>query len=257
VNRIRARRFLAALAFLTSVAWIPVSAQTPEELFDRGNLAYESGRFEEAAEAYEAAIRYGIRDPRLEYNRGNAAFKLGNLGEAILHYERAYRLDPTDPDIQSNLELARSLRADQVEEPEMAAPIRFVRGIQDRLGPDRQAWMLLALVWIAATLVAWRSARPGGWSPAAGWSLAAIVLVGVLLSASWWVTDRRLARRDLAVVLAESVEVLAGPGQNNAPLFTIHAGLDVTVRAERDDWVQIGLPNRLNGWVPREALGFL
>lgn len=236
---------------------VPALGRTPEELFDRGNVAYGEGRFEDAAEAYRDALRYGIQDPRLEYNLGNAAFKLGDLGEAILHYERAYRLAPTDPEIRGNLELARSLRADQVEATELPALLRYLRSIQDRVGPDRQAVVLLLLVWIAVGIVTWCSAKPRGWTPTAGWTLAAVLLAGFLLAASWRGTQRRLERADVAVVLVDSVEVLAGPGQNNAPLFTVHEGLDLRVRAEREDWVQVSLPNGLNGWVPRESLGFL
>ena len=59
------------------------------------------------------------------------------------------------------------------------------------------------------------------------------------------------------MVLDDSVEVLAGPGENNASLFTVHEGLTLTVRSERPGWVQVSLPNGLNGWVPRTVLGFV
>jgi len=242
---------LASLALACTV----VSAETPEELFDRGNRLYEEGKYQEAAEAYAAAARYGIEDVRLEYNLGNAAFRLGRLGEAVLHYERAYRLDPTDPDVVSNLDLARSLRADRVEEPQVAAWIEWVRRIQNRLGPDRQAITALFLFWIVAALCAWCWARPGGWSAAAGWLVASLVLSLALVGASWWITRARLDGSDLAVVLTGPVEVLAGPGESHAPLVTVHEGLEVRIRGERESWVQVRLPNGLNGWIPGDALG--
>ena len=101
----------------------PVAAQSPEELFNKGNLAYEEGRFNDAAMAYRGLLRYQIQDPTLEYNLGNAEFRLGHLGAAILHYERARRLEPTDPDIRANLEYAQSFRFDRVETPEQAAVV--------------------------------------------------------------------------------------------------------------------------------------
>jgi SH3-like domain-containing protein len=64
----------------------------------------------------------------------------------------------------------------------------------------------------------------------------------------------RLEARPLAVVQAEAVEVLAGPGRNHATLFTVHEGLTLEVRAERDGWLQIRLPNGWNGWVESGAL---
>jgi SH3-like domain-containing protein len=56
-----------------------------------------------------------------------------------------------------------------------------------------------------------------------------------------------------AVVLAPSVEALAGPGLENAALFTLHEGATVDVRAEREGWFQVALPNGASGWVERRA----
>jgi SH3-like domain-containing protein len=77
------------------------------------------------------------------------------------------------------------------------------------------------------------------------------------VAGSWYSTWQRLEGVRIAVVLASPVEVLAGAGPNNASLFTIHEGLRVEVRQEQQGWVQVSLPNGLNGWVPHEALGFV
>jgi uncharacterized protein YgiM (DUF1202 family) len=53
--------------------------------------------------------------------------------------------------------------------------------------------------------------------------------------------------------LQPSAEALAGPGLNNAALFTLHEGTTVTVRSEREGWLQVALPNGLSGWVVRDA----
>jgi len=235
----------------------PLSAESPEEIFARGNAAYERGRYEEAAEAYRTVLDYGFRDARVEYNLGNAAFKLGRLGESVLHYERALRLDPTDEDALGNLAFARTRCADRVEMPETAAPLRIVRSIQNRVGPDRQAVTLLAVVWLLAALLAWCGGRPGGWNATAGWLLSALLFLGVIVTASWYATSVRLERTRLAVVLQGAVDVLAGPDQNNASIFTVHEGLTLEVVSERQEWFQVSLPNGLNGWVPRDALGIV
>ena len=246
--------------FPSLIVWAALrsaSAESPEEMFARGNAAYEGGRYEEAAEAYRTVLNYGFQDPRVEYNLGNAAFKLGRLGESVLHYERALRLEPTDEDALGNLALARMRCADKVEMPETAAPVRIVRSIQDRLGPDRQAVALLIVVWLLAALVAWCAARPGGWNVTAGWLLSVLLFLTVIVTASWYATSVRLERTRLAVVLQAAVDVLAGPDQNNASIFTIHEGLTIEVVSERPEWVQVSLPNGLNGWVPRDALGIV
>jgi tetratricopeptide (TPR) repeat protein len=253
VSNLLFRRVGPALAGLLLVGSAAV-AETPEEIFVQGNEAYEEERYADALEAYQTLLKYRIRDPRVEYNLGNTYFRLGDLGRAILHFERAHRLAPTDPEVAGNLEFARSTARDKVEPEPAPLLLRWLRGAQDRSGPDRQAWIALALCWILAGWLAWILARPGRWKPAYGWWLAAVVLLIGLLTASWYVTYDRLEGRRLAVVLQDSVEVLAGPGENNATLFTMHEGLTIEVRDVRAEWVQVSLPNGLNGWVPREVL---
>jgi tetratricopeptide (TPR) repeat protein len=250
MHRGRLAAFLVVLCF----AGIP-AAQTPEDLMRRGNAAYEQGLYEEAAEHFRGILRYSVSDPTVEYNLGNAEFRLGNLGRSILHYERARRLDPLDEDIRGNLEFARSLCFDRVEAQPQAAAIRWLRAVQNRLGPDRQAWAGLILAWFAAGLIAWGFARPGRWSAAHGWTLAALFLAMVVTAPSWYVTLERLEGGRAAVVLEEVVEVLAGPSYNNPALFTVHEGLKLEIRSERDEWYQVSLPNGLNGWIAKEAVG--
>jgi tetratricopeptide (TPR) repeat protein len=250
------RRVLVVLAFLT-VSGIPAAAQSPETLFQEGNQAYQEGDFAAAAGMYEMVLQYGIRDPRVEYNLGNAYFRLGRLGEAILHFERAARLDPTDADIAGNLEFARSKRFDRVDPPDESALVSWVRGVQNRIGPDGQAVIVLVLVWVIAGLIGWGAARPGNWSAALGWTLSAVVVVTAVAGASWYTTYQRIEGQQLAVILDHAVEILAGPGENNASLFTVHEGLTVEVRDDRGEWIHVSLPNGLNGWLRRDTVGLV
>jgi tetratricopeptide (TPR) repeat protein len=245
---------LAAALFLCQPWCAAAFAQTPEDIFHRGNAAYEQGRYADAVEAYRSLLRYDVRDPIVEYNLANAEFRVGNLGRAILHYERARRLDPTDPDIQNNLEFARSRCFDRVETPRQAAVARWLRALQNRLGPDRQAWVAVATVWLIAALFAWCLSRPGGWTARHGWVLAVLLVAMVAAVSSWYVTLDRLDGRRSAVVLVEVAEVLAGPGYSNPTLFTVHEGLTLEIRAEREDWLQVSLPNGLNGWIARRSV---
>ena len=208
-------------------------------------------------QAYATILKYGIRDARVEYNLGNTYFKMGRLGQSILSYERARRLAPTDPEILANLELARSKCYDRVVPVEVAWPVRWLRAVQDRIGPDRHALAFLGVVWVIAFLVTWASTRAPGWTAGAGWSLVALTLAATLVGLSWYTSYGRLEGKRLAVVLDGAVEVLAGPGENNASLFIVHEGLTLELRAEWPEWVQVSLPNGLHGWLPRSAVGLV
>jgi tetratricopeptide (TPR) repeat protein len=256
VNGSDVRALIAALLF-GCVLCGASAAQGPDERFDLGLEAYENGRFAEAAAYWEQLARLGVHDPRVEYNLANALFKTGRLGEAVLHWERARRLAPTDPDVRWNLRYARTLLADRVPLESTGGPIRWIEAVQDRLGPGRQAGVVLALWWALALVIAWAGARPRGWTATIGWVLAVLGLSLALAGTSWWTTWNRLSDRDVAVVLAESAEVRAGPGENNAGLVTVHEGLTIRVRQAREGWVQIELPDGLNGWIRRDAVGIV
>ena len=248
---------LILLAATLATLFAPLRAETLEEAFLRGNAAYEQGHYDDAVRAYRGILRYRIKNPVVEYNLANAEFKLNNLGPAILHYRRALRLDPTDAETLSNLAYATSFCQDRVELPEQAAVVRWLRSAQNRLGARRQAWLALGLLWAFAGVIAWRVSRPGGWSGRYGWLLATLILAAALSSISAYDSWKQLDGRRLAVVQKDSADVLAGPGPNNPTLFTVHEGLTLEIRSVREGWLQISLPNGLNGWVNAKALGIV
>jgi tetratricopeptide (TPR) repeat protein len=234
-------------------AMAPARAESPEETFDAACRAYDQGHWDIAADGFRGLLRYGLADWRLEYNLANTEYKRGRLGEAILHYERARRLNPADPAIVANLGLARAKLRDVVEDDSAAGVLQLVRGAQDRVGVSAQLVVLLACVWMIAAIVTWCGSRSGGFTPLWGWTLAALLLMSILVFLSWRASWFRLEGTPRAVILKASVEALAGPGLNNTALFTLHEGIAVTIESEREGWLQVSLPNGLTGWVVRDA----
>jgi uncharacterized protein YgiM (DUF1202 family) len=123
------------------------------------------------------------------------------------------------------------------------------------LGADRQAWAVVLLVWAICGVLAWCLSETGRWSARHGWILAVLLLAVVAVGTSWWVTEQRTRGHRTAVVLEDTVEVLAGPGRNNATLATVHEGLDLEIRGERSEWIQVRLPNGVSGWVSESSVG--
>jgi tetratricopeptide (TPR) repeat protein len=244
----------AAVALLALFGSGPaVAAESPEDTFDSACRAYEEGRWDAAADGFRSLLRYGLADARLEYNLANTEYKRGRLGEAILHYERARRLDPADPETKANLAIARARLRDVVDEDDAAGVLGALRSAQDRIGVAAQAWLLIGCVWLIGAIVTWCGSRAGGFTPGWGWTLAGLLLTSALVFLSWRATWSRLEGTPRAVVLKPSVEALAGPGLNNAALFTLHEGIAVTIESEREGWLQVSLPNGLTGWVVRDA----
>ncbi len=242
--------FALQLALCAVASGSQTLASTPRELFQSGNNLYEQGRFQEAADAYEKILGYGVADPRVLYNLANADFKVGKLGAAILYYERAQRLAPSDQDVRDNLELARGLIRDRVPEAEIPYPVQAVKEVLDALPVDLLSLIFLCVYFITGGLVGalplvtgYARRRVLGYA-AAVTGLCALLAGGALL---YKIQDRTAEH---AIVMADRVDVLSGPSADNTVLFTVHEGTRLEVRNRRDGWFQVSLPNAMSGWVP-------
>ncbi|MFQ5878018.1 MAG: tetratricopeptide repeat protein [Acidobacteriota bacterium] len=252
MRRQRPRAPIALLLLLAGA--LPALASSPADLFEQGNTAYEDGRYDDAAAAYERILRYGLRDPRVHYNLGNAYFKLGRLGSSILQYERALRIDPSDREARENLEFARSRIRDRVSEPEMPYPIRALTGALDRTSTGATTATFLTFYLAAGGLVGTLGlVRSYGWRRALGYAaLLAGVLAALAGGGLYYKVDQITAEQ--AIVVREKLDVRSGPAEDNTVLFTVHEGTRVELRNRLDDWYQVSLPNALSGWVPASGV---
>ncbi|MFQ5790350.1 MAG: tetratricopeptide repeat protein [Acidobacteriota bacterium] len=228
---------------------------SPRDIFQRAQALYDEGHFREAAAEYESLRGQGIEDGALYYNLGNAYFKSGQLGLAILSYERALRLMPGDEDTQANLDFANELIADVVEGAELPLFLRWAVELYQALRPDFWAGILsftFVLGGIATSVL-----LLGRWPPLRTLSVYALVILGFLAIVSAGVLAAKLhsvSDQVEAVVLVPSSDVRSGPGETNPQLVEVHEGFKVAVLGEREDWLQVRLPNGLVGWIRQEDI---
>jgi len=226
------------------------------DLFETGNRLYRENDLDAALAAYRGLLEAGYESPDLQYNLGNTYFKMGDLGRSILSWERALRLDPGNADTRANLELARSLTADEID-------------------PLPRFWLLSALSWwvnllprggltlllsLGYLLVAGglcliilsrgrERARLGAWLSLVG--LAGALLFGVTLLARTGV----LGGSDWGIVLEEAVPVQSAPSaEADLTLFLIHEGTKVRIDQTSQTWLEVVLEDGKVGWVPADAL---
>ena len=255
---LRSGRLAFALIAAALLAALPlaVSAQAPGDLeaMAASNALYEDGHYEQAARSYQQLADKGYDDPALYYNLGNAYFKQDDLGRAILNYLRAERLAPRDDDIRANLDFARDQTLDVLEDGE-APFVRFATSLLSRVTIGELAAVALAswLLFAAGLLLA--MIGPRRW---AAWTRTAAAAAAVLLLLGGGSLAGRLylesASRD-AVILAEEVDVVSGPGSRYTPEFTLHAGAETGLVERRGAWARIALPGgSLQGWVPAASV---
>ena len=88
------------LMFFTSAFALKSS---PTAAFPEAVSLYKSGKYGEAAEAFEKIAQTGLQNGRLFYNLGNAYTQIGKAEQAAEAYAVAAQLAPRDAQIASRL----------------------------------------------------------------------------------------------------------------------------------------------------------
>lgn len=228
------------------------SAGAQDEIVESGNRYYQAGDYPAAVEAYEAVLAEGFESSDVFYNLGNAHFKTGGLGRAILSWERALALEPGGPDALANLELARSLTADEIEPLPRFWLLSVVWWWVD-LVPRFWLVLVVGVAWLASTVgVVMRIlGRTDGMRLTGLWTAAGGLVVVLILGTNLVVRELDLGTPERAVILAESVSVRSAPADDDdLTVFEVHEGTRVRIDQRTDEWAEIVLEDGKVGWVP-------
>jgi tetratricopeptide (TPR) repeat protein len=242
---------VATLALLATASAV---AQSPAQLFQQGNSAYQQGNYTAAISAYEAILKTGVSGGELCFNLGNAYYKQGDMGRAILNYERALRLMPGDDDLRHNLQLANLLIVDKIE----VTPRLFIWDWWDGL----KAWFSLSgITWLVYALLVLTAGAVVAIILARSYAvrkigvLATLVIGLVLVVAVVALVDkaRDAGRSDEAIIIATITTIKNSPDEKSSDAFVLHAGVKVRITDIVNHWVQIRLADGKVGWMEQSA----
>lgn len=247
-------RFLFPLLLLFPFLATNAHAQkeTWGERIYKANHAFREGRFEEAVEEYNRLIDDGCRNGHIQFNLGNAYFKQGNLGQAILHYERARLHIPRDADLRFNLQYTLDQTVDAIaDSPGMIKQGLF--WLEDFTAKE------LGLVFVGFNVLFWsilalRLFYRQEWTY---YGLIILLILWAISGLSFTVKWVDLATDDRAIVIAEEVDVLAGPDIKDTLLFKLHEGSRARFERAEEGWSLIALPDDKRGWVSTESIALI
>ena len=223
--------------------------ESVEELFFRANQAYKEGRFQEATDQYNQLVRSGHRSGHLFYNLGNAYFRLNQLGWAILNYERARLLMPRDADLHFNLGYARDQAQDAVPNRRGFFTMAFFWTTAFNLGELFRGFAVVNLLFWGILLTRFFFRREWMY-----YLFLVFFIFWLILGASFGIKWYQTATDDRSVILAEEVNILAGPDIKDTVLFKLHAGTIVHLERSEDGWSLVRLPDLKRGWVESENM---
>ncbi|MBN1780109.1 tetratricopeptide repeat protein [bacterium] len=233
-----------------------LSADSRQHLFEKGNTLYTEGKFEEALRAYMEILDMGYENGPLYYNIGNCYYKAGHIGRAILNYERARKLMPSDEDLKANMSIAQLSVVDQFEVSPDFIGIQLLHAFYYTLPKRLQITLFLATYVLFMGVLIWRLLTRSSMGMFLlrqfTWIFGAFFLV-LALSLAGRIADEQ--RSVEAIILADKVDVMNKPVKEGGEVAgSLHEGTKVRLDRSYEDWVEIILPDRHVGWVPKSAL---
>ncbi len=222
--------------------------QSSFHMLSEAARAFDAGEAQKSAKLYEQVLAAGPVNGSLLFNLGNAYYRTARVGEAIAAYKGARRFLPRDAEVAANLESARKLRKDMIEEKTRPLDVAF---FWFSWFTGREFVQAGGVVFALAVMWAWvrRFQVRLPWWPHLIFLPASFFLLLSACGKYFHVTDL-----EEAVVSAEEISVKSANGDNNVTLFLLHSGAEVVLGERREGWVQIQIADNRKGWVREEFL---
>jgi len=262
------RKFHLLICLLTFFAIVSqaVAQQSVAGLLDEANQNYNEGRYDTAVTLYREAIRNGADNGHVQYNLGNAYYRLGDIGYAIVSYRRALFEFPRDPDIIANIQLVRKDAVDKIDDSQGAVKFRGLLFLNANLSSYEMGVTFFCLYFIFWTsLVAFLLKRNS--------ATKTIAITSLLLAMFWgFFTFGVLPGRDgqpelaltssarelsPAVVVVEKANIYSGNAETFQVVFVLHDGAEIQTGEQRQDWIEVVLPQGRRGWTKTELLSLI
>jgi len=230
-------------------------AQEQEEKFRQGAGCFSAGRFDEALDVWTSLYKTGYRSAELNYNIGNAYFKMNNIPGSILYYERANLLKPADEDIKYNLQIARTLVVDRLEEIPELFFVRLYNFISLLMSSNTWARISIATFILCLFLLSLYFYSSKYRLKVLGFWLALFMIIVSLSSLALTIRNKNLVYDSReAIIFSPLVNGKSSPDNSGTDLFLLHEGTKVTVEDEVGEWYEVRLSDGNKGWIPSNSL---
>ena len=227
----------------------PAKSETIQSLKQKADDAYSKGKYLDAIESYEAALKKG-KSANLYYNLGNAYYRTDNVTRAIINYEKARLLAPGDDDIIHNLEVARSKTIDNIQPGEK---IFFKVWYEDiKTSMDIDTWATLSLVSLVVALLlflVYLFVKNMMLRKAAFYLSVALVIVFILGNVFASQLKDYTTNSKCAVIVSPTATAKKTPTEQGADACILHEGTRGDVIDALKGWYEIRLADGTEGWI--------
>lgn len=226
-----------------------------EKLFREATDLYNSGKYEEAVNKYEAILNSGEHSAALYYNLGNAHYKLNHVGPSIYYYEKALQLSPDDADIKNNIAFAKNMTVDAIEPATKTGWQRFKANTLGKFSFDGWAvWSVLGVCLFVAFLIAYFLIGIS-WLKRLFFTLAFVMLLGAGIT--YYCAElqyRESYNSTYAIIYVPECAVNAEPNGGSDVIFSLHEGTKVKILETLNLFKRIQLTDGKTGWVKKDDI---
>ena len=223
--------------------------------FEKGNVLYQKGQYEQAIQAYESVLDSHQQSAELYFNLGNSYFKLHKVAPSIYYYEKALVLHPEDAEVANNLKFAQKLTIDEVKEVQKVGFAKLLRDFTAIFHYNTWAWIavVLSMVFLLFFIGYYFSLTAS--SKRIFFFGMFVWLVSLLISLAAGIFEKNhFVNERPAIVFAEVVEVKSEPQKASPATFILHEGTKVFVEETLGNWKKIQLTDGTEGWIQNEAI---
>ena len=227
----------------------PAKSETIQSLKQKADDAYSKGKYLDAIESYEAALKKG-KSANLYYNLGNAYYRTDNVTRAIINYEKARLLAPGDDDIIHNLEVARSKTIDNIQPGEKIFFKVWYENIKTSMGID--TWATLSLVSLVVALLlflVYLFVKNMMLRKVAFYLSVALVIVFILGNVFASQLKDYTTNSKCAVIVSPTATAKKTPTEQGADACILHEGTRGDVIDALKGWYEIRLADGTEGWI--------
>lgn len=223
----------------------------PDSQWNNATTLYGSGDFESALHEFKAIEDQGYISAQLFYNIANCYYKKGgDNASAILYYERALKLDPSFDDAKINLEYAKQLTVDKIEEVPELLVTGWINSVKNIFSADSWAYIsTLFIVIVLLLLLLFRFGRTMRIRKNS-FIFAMISLLFFILSLTFsLILKSDFSSEDEAIVMVPVTSIKGSPGEDSRTLFILHDGTKVEILENVGQWSRIELSDGRQGWI--------
>ena len=242
--------FFIILVFCTTIGF-----GQNESLFEKANKAYADGNYEEAVKDYESILDKGEASVSLYYNLANAHYKLNHIAPSIYYYEKALQLAPNDADVKNNIQFARNMAMDDIENVDRRGISKTIDSLIATFSFNTWGMIAIAFMVVFVILFLFYYYGRSTLSKRIFFITSMISILFCIASVVFAFTQQSIQLdNNYAIVFSEEAGVRSEPNLRGEPAFVLHEGTKTKLLEDYQEWYKIEIADGKQGWMLKENL---